>query len=95
MVEIAQPKLVSMMEQYAKDNAPWQDQTGAARSGLTGGFVNSGKGSFTLSIAHGVDYGIYLEMANSGRYAILEPTVRAMLPTVIEELKEAWRNIKI
>lgn len=67
---------------WAKTHAPWTDRTGAARSGLHHGPVQVEGGrlsrnrQYSITFAHTVHYGIYLELANSGRYAIIAPTYR-------------------
>jgi hypothetical protein len=58
----------------AKANAPWADRTGAARDGLDVE-VESGDGSVTVTLMHTVDYGIWLETIQSGRFAIIMPTL--------------------
>lgn len=61
-------------EGLAKISAPWQDQTGRARSGLRGtSDVSGDKAEIVLS--YNVDYGIWLELANSGRFATVIPTM--------------------
>jgi len=63
-------------ETFAKNNAPWTDRTGNARSGLHAEVevIDQGK-AFELTVAHTVSYGIWLEVRFSGRYAIIQPTV--------------------
>lgn len=73
------------MEVHAKSNRKWTDQTGNARNGLQGGAESTGNG-VRCKIQHGVYYGIYLEMCNERRYAILEPTVKAIAPEAIKGL---------
>ena len=72
-------------EAYAKLNRVWTDRTGAARAGLHGeSDVHLASGSIVLE--HGVDYGIWLEIANQGRYAILPQTIDYMVGLVAEGL---------
>jgi hypothetical protein len=61
------------MQNYARERAPWINQTGNARQGLHGGSFWDNYFLFAY-IAHAVEYGVYLELANSGNYAILEET---------------------
>lgn len=63
------------MGSYAKCNAPWMDRTGHARGGLFGQVIVEG-GFMKARISHSMEYGVYLELANSRKYAILDPTVR-------------------
>ena len=60
---------------YMKSNAPWTDRTGAARSGLTA-IPAGGGGSWSITLAHAVHYGIWLEVKFSARDAIIMPTAR-------------------
>lgn len=65
------------VESYAKMNAPWTDQTGAARNGLTASvFVEDGV--VVLELAHTVDHGQWLELIQDGRFAIIMPTLEAL-----------------
>jgi len=72
------------MVEWAKANAPWKDQTGDARRELNSPPIRTDPdGSKTLIIAHGVDYGIFLETMNGGVFGIIPATVRhfaALLP---------------
>ena len=63
------------LQNYARDKAPWTDRTGHARQRLSGTNTRVTKG-YKITLAHGVDYGIWLELAMEKRFAILEPTVR-------------------
>lgn len=60
---------------YLKAGAPWTDRTGAARTGLHTAASNFGD-KHTITFAHAVHYGIWLEVKFSGRDAIIMPTVR-------------------
>lgn len=63
------------LESHAKVHAPWQNHTGDARRRLKGDSLPVENG-FKLRLAHGVEYGIWLEVANERRFAIIEPTIR-------------------
>lgn len=71
------------VESYAKMNAPWEDQTGNARNGLTASVFEEG-GEIVLELAHTVDYGYWLEVIQDGRFAIIMPTLEAVGPEVIQ-----------
>ena len=81
-------------EAYAKENRPWTDRTGDARRRLTG-FAEKINDGARVCVAHGVDYGIWLEIAHEKRYAILEPTVRLKANDALRGLREMLRNIKV
>jgi len=77
------------MEGYAKSHAPWTDRTGHARQGLQGGVDVRGDQQ-VLYLSHGVDYGIWLELAHGGNYAIVRPTVDAHLSRIRQTVKNYW-----
>lgn len=78
------------MEAYAKSNRPWTDRTSSARNRLTGQSQNMGT-KVRCSISHGVDYGIYLEMCNEGRYRVLKPTIDAVGPKAVKGLDKIFK----
>ena len=64
------------LETYAKQNAPWTDRTGNARQGLTARAVKTAT-AVTLYLFHSATYGIWLEVKNAGRFAIILKTLEA------------------
>lgn len=79
------------MENWAKANAPWQDRTGAARAGLHATVEESGQiGTITLS--HGVPYGIWLEIANGGRFSIIAPAIDKFGVELMQDLQQMLRG---
>ena len=79
------------MEGYAKSNAPWTARTGNARPGLHGG-VDTDDDRLVLYLSHGVEYGIWLELAHGGNYAIVRPTADAHLPRIRRTVIDYWRD---
>lgn len=75
--EIAQESV----EENAKANAPWEDRTGDARAGLQTRVVKA-QGSISLFLEHTVEYGLWLEVIQNGRFAIIMPTLEAMAPEI-------------
>ncbi|MEL7232864.1 MAG: hypothetical protein AAGK74_00130 [Chloroflexota bacterium] len=73
------------LEADAKQNAPWTDRTGQARQGLEGRATQLEPGVAAITLATLKDYGIWLEIANGGRYAIVIPTISAYY----EEIRKA------
>lgn len=63
-------------EAYMKTHAPWTDRTTNARNGLHTAASSPSRGKYEIVFSHTMHYGIYLELANSGRYEIIMPTVR-------------------
>ncbi len=79
------------LEGYAKENAPWTDRTANARQGLNGG-VDAYDNHFVLYLAHGVEYGIWLEIAHGGNYAIIRPTFDAHMGRIRDTVHEYWSD---
>ena len=58
-----------------KKNRPWNDQTFSAKDQLFGKpFLDPGK-SVGFFVAHGVQYGVYLELTNDRKNEVLRPTI--------------------
>lgn len=77
------------LEGYIKANRPWTDRTGQARQRMTG-YVQKVSNGYRIVIAHGVDYGLWLELANEKKYAILEPTIRLKGPDIVKGMKDLF-----
>lgn len=69
-------------EDYAQANAPWADDTGAARAGLAADYQSDGN-RHAIILYHTVDYGIWLEIKDSGLYAIILPTIEYIGPQIM------------
>lgn len=63
-------------EVYAKVNARWTDRTGAARATLSGTTRHEPMKRHEMIFSHGMHYGIWLEVANDERFAIILQTMR-------------------
>jgi len=80
----------AQFETYAKDNATWTDQTGNARQTLRGFKEELAKDVVAIYLAHGMDYGKFLELANQGRYAIILPTLQNHYAAINQMLREIF-----
>jgi hypothetical protein len=78
---------------YARTNAPWRDRTGNARQGLAAKYSASG-GVHRIDLAHGMPYGIYLEVKNAGQYAIIVPTIIVQGQAIMASIKGAMGKIQ-
>ena len=70
------------LQNYAREHRPWTDRTGHARQRLTGSVARVAQG-YQIILAHGVDYGKWLELAHEKKYAIIQPTIEAKSPEVL------------
>lgn len=62
------------LQTEAKNNAPWTDRTGRARAGLHS-YVSAVSNGYKIALAHGVNYGIWLELAHEKRFSIIPKTI--------------------
>lgn len=74
------------MERHAKTNYPWTPRSGRAHQSLISDWKWQGN-KIIISLAHGVDYGVYLEFANEKKYSIILPTIDNISPQAIQGLR--------
>lgn len=87
-------------EQYMKENAPWNDNTGNradrvpgdARRGLNATTRLQGRDKM-IQFRHGVDYGIWLEVNYNGRYQIIMPTVKRQGRLLMRRLRNSLNTL--
>lgn len=60
--------------EFAKENRKWTDRTGRARESLNS-TVSTISSGYRIYLAHGVDYGIWLELAHGKRFAIIPQSI--------------------
>ena len=78
------------IEAYAKARAPWTDRTGNARQGLTARSFRTAT-AVTLVLFHAVEYGIWLEVANAGNYAIILRALEAHYQPYMQAIQGLMR----
>lgn len=96
--------MADKVQNYARQNAKWQDRTGNARSGLfgvarknerdsRGQFVGLAQRTVEIYLSHGhtIEYGVFLELANAGRYAIIWPALDKHLPELKKMLDDIFK----
>lgn len=71
----------------AKANAVWADRTGEAREGLTAEASREG-GDIVITLFHTAEHGQWLETIQSGRFAIIMPTLEQYAPQVHKAVAE-------
>lgn len=81
--------IAANMEQWAKANAKWTDRSSNARQFLKATVTWKNSNELMIAMSHHVDYGVYLELCNEGRYAILEQTIQEFAP----QFRECWKKI--
>ena len=86
--------VATQMQNDAQQHASWTDRTGNARTGLFGtSEVDFSAKVVTIYLSHGtsIDYGIWLELANSGRYAVIMRTMEAHYEDLMAMLREIFK----
>lgn len=74
------------LQEYMKANKKWQDVTGAAKRSLKGQVSVPKEHQVRITLAHGVNYGIWLELAHEMNYAIVRPTILTKSGEVLDGL---------
>lgn len=88
-------RIATIMQNDARERAPWTDRTGNARTGLFGTAERDvAQRLVTIYLSHGadIDYGKWLELIGSGKWAIIMPTIEAHLPELKAELDALFRG---
>lgn len=73
--------IVAQLVTDTKATAPWADRTSNARQTLHGRALLTAS-FLQLILSHGVDYGIWLEVKNGGRFGIVVKTMKAQAPRI-------------
>lgn len=81
------------LESYMKRNRPWTDRTGNAKARLNASTKKVSNG-YQIALAHGVDYGIWLELANEKRYAIIQSTILSQSGEIMEGFQNLLDKLK-
>lgn len=77
-----------------KVNRPWTDRTGMAKATLTTIVSQPESSIVRITLAHGVDYGIWLELAHEKNYAIIQPTINEEGPKFVKDLNGLMNKIR-
>jgi len=72
-------------------NAYWTNRTGTARD-LVFSDAYLEETEVGWFIAHGVEYGVYLELANNGRYEALRPTIKEFAKPFFNDAKKLYKD---
>ncbi len=96
--------MATKIQNEARQNAPWENPTGHARSGLfglakkedqdsAGRFLALAERAVVIYLSHGhtIFYGKFLKLSHGGTYAIIMPTIERNLPELKRMLDEIFR----
>lgn len=85
----------SELQAKMKLNRPWTDRTGMAKALLSAKVSQPFQTIVRITLAHGVQYGIWLELAHEKNYAIIAPTIREEGPRIVEDLDNLMSKLKL
>lgn len=85
----------SELQAKMKINRPWTDRTGMAKAMLNAKVSQPDPNLVRITLTHGVDYGIWLELAHGKNYAIIAPTIRDEGPRIVDDLNNLMSKLKI
>ena len=85
----------SEIESKMKINRPWTDRTGLAKARLSAKVSQPSSNLVRITLAHGVEYGIWLELAHGKNYAIIAPTVNEEGPRIVSDLNNLMSKLKL
>jgi hypothetical protein len=74
-------------ENWMKSTAPWQDRTGNLRASLYAVVEDQPYTIVELVFDYGLDYGVYLEFKNQGRFAIIAPALDYHYPRIMADIQ--------
>lgn len=72
---------------YMTENHPWVNRTGDAEAALTAEAVRLAEHIVSIYAAHGVDYGIWLEIRWGGKWGIIPEALQYAYPRIMRELQ--------
>lgn len=82
------------LQAYMQTHRPWTDRTGMAKATLRATVSKKDNHTVRITLSHGVDYGIWLELAHEKRYAIIAPTLTTQGPKLYQQLAGLLSKIK-
>jgi hypothetical protein len=81
---LAADEIATLLESWAKANAPFKDRTGNLRQSIAGSWAQSKPDVFRVVISAGMSYAAFVELLHQGRYAYLWPAVTANDARIME-----------
>lgn len=81
------------LEYLAKQNRPWTDRTGLAKARLNARVSTPSATTIRITLAHGVEYGIWLELAHGKNWAVVMPTLEKEAPAVFKRFSGLFNKV--
>lgn len=81
------------LRSYMQINRPWTDRTGEAKRRLNAVVSQESEDAIRITLAHGVDYGYWLEVAHERKYSIIGPTIKTQGPEIAKKFSGFMQKI--
>jgi hypothetical protein len=79
------------IEAWMKAQAPWTDRSSNARQTLSAEVEDIALDMVAILMQGGVEYFVFLELANGGRYAIIAPAIDQWGPIIWQDVQAMLR----
>ena len=89
-VQLVMTTMAAQVQSYAQSTHRWSNVTGAAEAGLNAGTIQL-TNAIGLFLQHAVYYGIYLELAHGGVWAVISPTLEAYYAKIMAAIQALMR----
>jgi hypothetical protein len=83
----------ALLESQMKRERPWTDRTGMAKATLRSVVTRPDQNTVRITLAHGVWYGKWLELAHEKKWAIVAPTIEKEAPNIVNDLSDLMSKI--
>ena len=93
LMQYAKTAAAKLRGQAVRDR-PWTDRTAQARQRLHTDVKRIDTG-IRIILAHGVSYGVYLELAHEKRYAVIYPTLLKEGPGVMRGMQNLFDRMEL
>lgn len=94
-IKVSMDYQAASSETWMRTNAPWTDRTTNARNGLFAMVIDDiGIDVWLLVLSHSVHYGIWLELMQSGRYAIVRPAFLKANQELMSRLSKLFERME-
>jgi len=80
------------MKEEQRQETYWLNRTHNALNGLFGN-VQVRPATISVVLGHTMDYGVFLELANDGKHAILKPTLDGAADRIVASYERLWEGV--
>ncbi len=93
--ESAAKEIAELIQEYAKQNHPWQNRTGQTQATTKAFIAESSEQLVLIALTTETDYSIFLELAKSGKWSWLWPAIEANTEQILRILQHHLQNARL